>query len=191
MWVQGAHGAEIPECCDICKPASLAGNPSRKSLEAGRVLGCVQTCPARLLPGTSGCSGGRGELGVPPGVAGAVTVQDEPAILCPCSLLGCWDGRNGGRGLFPSSPSGCLQWERWFCPYFLAPCGIHPLRWAHQAGCTSGRQLWDAGMPSFPPLNPSQGSQGSGGQVFRFGFGSPSPWGWMCPHPHHHLGPCA
>lgn len=115
MWVQGAHAAEILECCDICKPASLAGNPSRKSLEAGRVLGHVQTCPARLLPGTSS-SCGDGESwglswglswvspGVSPGVSSAVTLQDElrPAVLCPCVLPGCRDTKCGGRGLCPA-----------------------------------------------------------------------------------------
>lgn len=104
VWVQGAHGAEIPGCCDICRPASLTGNPSRKSLEAGRILGRVQTCPARLLPGISGGCGGTGRAGVSPGVPGAVTLQDElqPAVLCACGLLGRWDTRNGGRGLCPA-----------------------------------------------------------------------------------------
>lgn len=112
VWVQGAHGAEIPGCCDICRPASLTGNPSQKSLEAGRVLGRVQTCPAQLLPGTSGGCGGTGRAGVSPGVPRAVTLQDElqPAVLCPCVLLGRWDTKNGGRAvpcILPAPVAAC------------------------------------------------------------------------------------
>lgn len=100
-WVQGAHGAEMPECCDIGRPASLTGNPSPKSLEAGRVSGRVQTCPARPLPGTGAAVGG---AGLRPGVPGAVPVQDElqAAAVCPCVMPGCWGTREGGRGLCPA-----------------------------------------------------------------------------------------
>lgn len=186
MWVQGAHGAEILECCDICKPASLPGNPSRKSLEAGRVLGRVQTCPARLLPGTSGGCGGTAGAGVSPGDRGAVTLQDElqPADLCPCVLPWCWDTKDGGRGLCPAFFQS--QWPPAVGGLVLYPFSsavqnpsppLGSLGWLY-FGMAVGipGMLWDTGMvnhAAFLPLTPPRAVREMG--VRFLGLGSDPP----------------
>lgn len=99
-------------------------------------------------PGSSRASAaavaGRGEL---------ASLLGSPVLL-PCRMsfsqqfcvpVGCWGvgiPEMGAEGcvLHSSSPSGCLQWEHWFCTHLLEPCRIHPLHWAQQAGCALGRQ---------------------------------------------------
>lgn len=126
VWVQGAHGAEIPECCDICRPASLTGNPSRKSLEAGRVFGRVQTCPARLLPGR--LWGELGSLlGSPVLSPCRMSFSQQFCVPVCCRAVGVPGRGAEGCARHFSSPSGCLQWEHWFCTHFLLLWRIHPL----------------------------------------------------------------
>ena len=99
----GAGGAEIAERCDIRKPASRAGNPSRKSLEAGRVPGLVQTCPAPAPPrAPAGAAGGTAEPHPP-------RLPWGPRCCHPAGGL-CWGWR---FGVSPCRAAGVLGGREW------------------------------------------------------------------------------
>lgn len=141
---------------------------------------------------------GDGGSWLAPGVPGAVPTQDElqPPVLCPCELPGCWDPGRGAEGcaLRFSSPSGCLQWEHWFCTHFLVqdpfPSLSSPgwLCFGQAPGDALGR--WDAEPCCPPPPNSARAVREVG--VRFLGLGSDPPhrapttsfshlaWGWMC-----------
>lgn len=172
----------LGESLDASRPAQPGS--SRAPAAAVGARGELGSLPGSLL----------GSLPGSPGLLGAVTLQDElqPAALCPC-----WDTRNGAEGCVPqcSSPSGCRQWEHWFCTRSLLPCRTHALPRAHGLAVlweAEGIQgmLRDTGMQpcSLPPSpEPLPGLSGRWAQFSGLGLGL----GSAPPQPPHPGAGCA
>lgn len=196
-------GAEITERCDIHKPASRSGNPSRKSSGAGIVPGRVQTCPAPLLP--------RHGRAAPARLCWGPRCCHLVHGLCSVSLL-CWDARDQGSELFPVPSQSPWLSALGALVLYQFPSAAQDL--SPPLGCVLGQQLGtrvmlrdmgdaqgqgDGELCCLPPLVPSLRLIPvlSGGCVFGFGFTQSSRrvplvtplWGRMRLRPHHRMGP--
>lgn len=162
-------GAEITERCDIHKPASRSGNPSRKSSGAGIVPGRVQTCPAPLLPGHGRAAPAR----LCWGPRRCHLVRG----LCPVSPL-CWDAGGQGSELCPVPSQSPWLSALGALVLYQFPSAAQDL--SPPLGCVLGQQLGTRVM-----LRDMGDAQGQGGCSETGGWGavlpsSPSP----LPPPH-------
>lgn len=153
----------LGESLDVSRPAQPSSSRAPAAAVGGRgelgsLLGSPVLSPCRMSFSQQFCV---------PVCCWGVGIPRTGAGLCPAFFQPQWLPAVGALVLYPSSstvqdPSPSLGSTGWLC--FGMAVGIMGMLKGH----------WDDEPCCLPLLNPSQGCQGGGGQVFRFGFRSPT-----------------